>query len=91
MVENVAEMVQEKGVEKGGSFSDKLSDFNVATDFSYAKPTEWLGFRCIAIFHMKNENELSSLSIGLLTISNGTRTIPKNIFIQANCSGKALY
>lgn len=44
---NVAEMTQEKGIAKGGSFLDKEENVSVAKDFTYTQPTKWLGFRCV--------------------------------------------
>jgi len=55
MVGNVSEMVFEKNIAKGGSFRDKLSDFDLSTDFSYTGPNEWLGFRCVGIAHIRRK------------------------------------
>ncbi|MDH5598302.1 MAG: formylglycine-generating enzyme family protein [Cyclobacteriaceae bacterium] len=56
MIGNVAEMTMTKGLAKGGSFRSKLNDFNIKTDFQYSYPTEWLGFRCVAIMHIRRKN-----------------------------------
>jgi hypothetical protein len=46
MIGNVAELTATPGVAKGGSFEQSINDFTLQTDFPYAKPAEWLGFRC---------------------------------------------
>ena len=46
---NVAEMVSEKGIAKGGSFAHKLEECRIANNQSYTKPEGWLGFRCVAV------------------------------------------
>jgi formylglycine-generating enzyme required for sulfatase activity len=46
---NVAEMVAEKGIAKGGSFFHELDDCKITNDLQYIKPEMWLGFRCVAI------------------------------------------
>jgi formylglycine-generating enzyme required for sulfatase activity len=47
MIGNVAEMVAEKGIAKGGSWRHALSQSKITTKLSYDVPTPWLGFRCI--------------------------------------------
>lgn len=49
MVGNVAEMVNEKGICKGGSWRNALEDCRVGKDNAYTKPMAWLGFRCICV------------------------------------------
>lgn len=44
---NVAEMVIEKGISKGGSWRHTLEFCRVGKDISYEKPEAWLGFRCV--------------------------------------------
>ncbi len=44
---NVAEMIAEEGIAKGGSWYHKLSEVDPEEDFQYHKPEKWLGFRCI--------------------------------------------
>ena len=46
MIGNVAELTATPGVAKGGSFEQSINDFTLQSNFSYATPTEWLGFRC---------------------------------------------
>jgi formylglycine-generating enzyme required for sulfatase activity len=55
MIGNVTEMTNMKGIAKGGSFRNYLSDITIKTDYLYNKPKEWLGFRCVAIVHMKRK------------------------------------
>jgi formylglycine-generating enzyme required for sulfatase activity len=44
---NVAEMVAEKGIAKGGSWIHKEKEVTVEKDFQYHKPADWVGFRCV--------------------------------------------
>ncbi|HNQ67525.1 MAG TPA: SUMF1/EgtB/PvdO family nonheme iron enzyme [Bacteroidales bacterium] len=44
---NVAEMIDEKGIAKGGSWKHKEEEYNVDKDYCYTKPEVWLGFRCV--------------------------------------------
>ena len=46
---NVAEMVNEKGICKGGSWRNRLEECRVGKDMEYSKPTAWLGFRCVCV------------------------------------------
>jgi formylglycine-generating enzyme required for sulfatase activity len=45
---NVAEMVAEEGIAKGGSWNHDLDESVFESEISYEKPTSWLGFRCVA-------------------------------------------
>ncbi|WP_305020579.1 formylglycine-generating enzyme family protein [Hymenobacter cheonanensis] len=45
---NAAELVQEKGVTKGGSYRDALSDCRIAARGTYAGPAPHIGFRAAA-------------------------------------------
>lgn len=47
MIGNVAEMVQEKGIAKGGSWRHSVHQSKISHKLSYDVPTPWLGFRCI--------------------------------------------
>ncbi len=47
---NVAEMVQEKGIAKGGSFIHSIEELNPQKDFMYDASTFYIGFRCVAEF-----------------------------------------
>lgn len=49
MLGNVAEMVQEKNVCKGGSWVNRPEECRVGKEQSYSKPTAWLGFRCVCV------------------------------------------
>lgn len=44
---NVAEMVLEKGICKGGSWKSPLSECRAGSDIPYTQPESWLGFRCV--------------------------------------------
>lgn len=47
MLGNVAEMIEEKGIAKGGSWQHPKEESQVTSRNNYDKPTNWLGFRCI--------------------------------------------
>lgn len=57
MIGNIAEMISEKGVAKGGSFRDSYDDFNIKTNINYDRPQEWLGFRCICVVHFRKTSK----------------------------------
>ncbi|MBC5994234.1 formylglycine-generating enzyme family protein [Pontibacter cellulosilyticus] len=44
---NVAEMVAEKGIAKGGSWKDKLEDSKITDRQLYSSPSDKVGFRCV--------------------------------------------
>lgn len=55
---NVAEMIDEYGIAKGGSWRQRPEEVTVLTDFRYYKPESWIGFRCVCdIIKEKNEDE----------------------------------
>ncbi len=56
MIGNVAEMVQEDGIAKGGSWTHTLAESTISAQQLYTKPTNWLGFRCIAEFKLTPKN-----------------------------------
>lgn len=47
MIGNVAELVDENGIAKGGSFRDELSNSKITDRRNYNAPTDDIGFRCI--------------------------------------------
>lgn len=47
---NVAEMVEESGISKGGSYSHPIEACKIENNIAYAKPEKWLGFRCVAFY-----------------------------------------
>ncbi len=49
MLGNVAEMVSEKGISKGGGWRNRIEECRVGKEIEYSKPTAWLGFRCVCI------------------------------------------
>ncbi len=51
---NVAEMVSEKGISKGGSWRNTLEECRAGKDIPYTEPTAWLGFRCVCVVNSKN-------------------------------------
>jgi formylglycine-generating enzyme required for sulfatase activity len=48
MIGNVAEMISEKGVAKGGGWIHSIADCEISDSTVYAEPKAWLGFRCVA-------------------------------------------
>jgi formylglycine-generating enzyme required for sulfatase activity len=53
---NVAEMVTEKGICKGGGWRTLPEECRVGKDQEYTKPTAWLGFRCVCIVKKNNNS-----------------------------------
>ncbi|WP_400191193.1 formylglycine-generating enzyme family protein [Hymenobacter sp. B81] len=51
---NVAELVQEPGITKGGSYRDALEACTVQVRGTYAGPAPTVGFRCVADVHYPN-------------------------------------
>lgn len=49
---NVAEMISEKGICKGGGWRNLLEDCRAGKDIPYTQPTAWLGFRCVCVITM---------------------------------------
>lgn len=47
---NVAEMIDEKGIAKGGSYIHSKEEINFQNDIKYDVPTCFIGFRCVAEF-----------------------------------------
>jgi len=47
MIGNVAEIVAEKGIAKGGSLNHSLEESQIKKEIIYTQPECWLGFRCI--------------------------------------------
>lgn len=54
MLGNVAEMVSEKGICKGGGWRSMPEECRVGKDLEYTKANAWLGFRCVCV--VKNRN-----------------------------------
>ncbi|MBL7930366.1 MAG: SUMF1/EgtB/PvdO family nonheme iron enzyme [Bacteroidia bacterium] len=46
---NVAEMLQEPGISKGGSWIHPIESCRPGKDILYTKPESWLGFRCVCL------------------------------------------
>jgi len=57
MFGNVAEMVQEKEIAKGGHYRMNIKDIAVEKDYLYDRPKNWLGFRCVAIVRISPKNK----------------------------------
>jgi len=49
MLGNVAEMVTEKEISKGGSWTNVLDQCEVGKEIAYSKPSAMVGFRCVCI------------------------------------------
>ena len=49
MIGNVAEMIDQKNICKGGSWKHHLNECRVGNDIQYTKSEAWLGFRCVCI------------------------------------------
>ncbi len=46
---NVAEMITDKGICKGGSWMNSITECNISDSLKYEKPASWLGFRCVCV------------------------------------------
>lgn len=46
---NVAEMISEEGVSKGGGWRSQIEECCAGKNILYTKPTAWLGFRCVCV------------------------------------------
>lgn len=46
---NVAEMVMEEGISKGGSWQNTIEECRAGKEIPYSQPTAWLGFRCVCV------------------------------------------
>ncbi|MGB0390715.1 MAG: formylglycine-generating enzyme family protein [Salibacteraceae bacterium] len=44
---NVSELVVERGIVKGGSWTDQESHIQIETEIPYTKPSKSIGFRCV--------------------------------------------
>jgi formylglycine-generating enzyme required for sulfatase activity len=51
MIGNLAEMISEKGISKGGSAFNSLNECEISKSIPYTQPSYWLGFRCICEIH----------------------------------------
>jgi formylglycine-generating enzyme required for sulfatase activity len=49
LIGNVAEMLDQKGICKGGSWRHLPEDCGFDKDFLYEKPNAWTGFRCVCV------------------------------------------
>lgn len=48
LIGNVAEMINQQGLAKGGSWINNPNEIFIEKEINYTKPTAWLGFRCVA-------------------------------------------
>lgn len=48
LIGNVAEMINQQGLAKGGSWINNPNEIFIEKEIAYTKPTAWLGFRCVA-------------------------------------------
>ena len=53
MIGNVAEMSNEKGISKGGSWNHYLDQCHIRDSIVYSVPATWLGFRCVCVVKYK--------------------------------------
>jgi formylglycine-generating enzyme required for sulfatase activity len=49
IIGNVAEIISEKGIAKGGGFEHSIDSCKIPLRQQYNKPEKWLGFRCVAV------------------------------------------
>jgi len=55
MIGNVAELVQEENIIKGGSWIHDLEDCRIENKLNYTAPTCWIGFRCVCEVLLKTK------------------------------------
>lgn len=55
MLGNVAEMVSEKGICKGGGWRNQIEECRIGKDTEYTKPNAWMGFRCVCVIKKKTD------------------------------------
>jgi formylglycine-generating enzyme required for sulfatase activity len=55
MLGNAAELVQEKGITKGGSYRDALPDCRIKAQGTYTGPAHYIGFRAAAVITRPNQ------------------------------------
>jgi formylglycine-generating enzyme required for sulfatase activity len=55
MLGNAAELVQEKGITKGGSYRDALPDCRIKARGTYTGPAHYIGFRAAAVITRPNQ------------------------------------
>lgn len=48
LIGNVAEMINQQGLAKGGSWINNPDEVAIEKEITYTKLTSWLGFRCVA-------------------------------------------
>ncbi|MCB2410273.1 formylglycine-generating enzyme family protein [Hymenobacter lucidus] len=60
MTGNVAELVQEQGVTKGGSYQDRLSECAIKECGSYQGPAAHIGFRAVCDIEFPNQAPVAS-------------------------------
>lgn len=49
LIGNVSEMISEKGLAKGGSWTHEAEKARTGKNQEYSGPQNWLGFRCVAV------------------------------------------
>jgi formylglycine-generating enzyme required for sulfatase activity len=55
LIGNVAEMINEKGIAKGGSWKHGEKEIGIENDLKYSQQNAWLGFRCV--FEVKDQQD----------------------------------
>jgi formylglycine-generating enzyme required for sulfatase activity len=53
---NVAELVAEKGIAKGGSWRNLLEECRAGKNLTYDQPTSWIGLRCVCDLRKETHN-----------------------------------
>jgi len=52
MIGNVAELVDEKNIVKGGSWKHKLENIKIENNITFEKPSNWIGFRNVCNYEL---------------------------------------
>ncbi|MEY3241093.1 MAG: hypothetical protein RIR11_2531 [Bacteroidota bacterium] len=71
MIGNVAEMIDEEGIAKGGGYLTPFTDCKIKNRQSYTRPVSWVGFRCVCSWERAGSAQL--VAVRALQVGNGFR------------------
>jgi len=82
MISNVAELVQEDGIAKGGSYYHYLDSSRIIIDIPYSEPKAWIGFRCVCEV-MENDTRIKPMELLTAQKYIPNSTIDKTVYPAA--------
>lgn len=71
MIGNVAEMIDEEGIAKGGGYLTPFTDCKIDNRQLYTRPVSWVGFRCVCSWERAGSDKL--VAVRALQVGNGFR------------------